>query len=112
MWCSMADVPGQDLAGHARQALAAAEAALAEELTAEVADETAQQLLTAGLRLFARKVEQERRHFPPVAAPEAVTPTEVAVTVTELLQAVNLNLFDLSMWAGRPPYGTDDAGPL
>jgi hypothetical protein len=38
-----------------------------------------------------------------VTAGDAVTPTDAAVMVTELLQAVNLNLFDLSMWAtGRP----------
>jgi hypothetical protein len=26
-----------------------------------------------------------------------------------MLRAVNLNIFDLSMWAGRPRHGHDDA---
>jgi hypothetical protein len=91
------------LAQAASAAFAAAEAALADETTSEISDAAVQQLLTAGTRLFARKVERERRYFSPVTAGDAVTPTDAAVMVTELLQAVNLNLFDLSMWAtGRP----------
>ena len=70
--------------------------------TAEISDDAVQQLLTAGTRLFARKVERELRYFPPLTARDAVTPTDAAVMVTELLHTVNLNLFDLSMWAGRP----------
>jgi hypothetical protein len=87
----------------ASAAFAAAEQALADDTTSEISDDAVQQLLTAGTRLFARKVERERRYFSPVTAGDAVTPTDAAVMVTELLQAVNLNLFDLSMWAtGRP----------
>jgi hypothetical protein len=86
----------------ARDALAAAEELIAANATATASDRAVQQLLTAGTRLFARKVELERRYFPPVTALDALTPTEAAVTVTEILQAVNLNLFDLSMWSTRP----------
>lgn len=91
----------------ALQAFAAAEQALANASTADIPDATVQQLLTAGIRLFARKVEQEQRYFSPLTARDAATPTDAAVTVTELLRTVNLNLFDLSMWAGRPRDGAD-----
>ncbi|MBR0654241.1 hypothetical protein [Plastoroseomonas arctica] len=92
----------EDLAAFAQAALAGPPDA--------VSDETIQALLTAGLRLYAWKVEQQQRHFLPITTRNAVTPTDVAVTVTELLRAVNLNLFDLSMWADRPRYSADDTG--
>jgi hypothetical protein len=88
----------------AEEALALAEAALAAEATRAIPDATVQRLMLAGLRLFARKVEEERRNFPPIPDPAAATATEIATTVTELIGAVNLNLFDLSMWASRPRY--------
>jgi hypothetical protein len=93
-----------------RDVAAAADAALAGETTAAVSDAAVQQLLAAATRLFARKVEAEGRFFSPIPAPDAVTATEAAVMITELLRAVNLNLFDLSMWAGRPRGDADD-GP-
>ena len=86
----------------AADAFAAAEQALAEETTAAVSDTAVQQLITAGTRLFARKVELEQRYFSPLAAPNAVTPTDAAMLMVELMRAVDLNLFDLSMWAARP----------
>lgn len=85
----------------AREALAVAEAALAADDTSAISEAAIQQLLTAGMRLFAHKAEQGGRYFSPLTGPEAVTATDAAVTVTELLRTVNLNLFDLSMWAGR-----------
>jgi hypothetical protein len=94
----------QALAACAREALALAEAALAGEASAQVDDATVQRLLTAGIRLFAAKVDLEQRNFLPVRGPDAVTATDAAVTITELLRAVNLNLFDLSMWVGRPRF--------
>src|SRR5262245_41231071 len=84
---------GAQVASAASAAFAAAERALAEDATSEISDAAVQQLLTAGTRLFARKIERERRYFSPLTAGNAVTPTDAAVMVTELLQAVNLNLF-------------------
>jgi hypothetical protein len=86
----------------ARDAFAAAEKALADDTTAGISDAAVQQLLTAGTRLFARKVELEGRYFSPLTAPDAATATDAAVLMTELMRAVDLNLFDLSMWASRP----------
>ena len=63
-----------------------------------------QQLVTAAARLYARKTDTEMRHFLPVVSPTAVTPTDVAVLATEMMRVVDLNIFDLSMWASRPRY--------
>lgn len=89
------------LDAHAAQALAGVEDALARGDTAGISDETAQRLLLAGVRLFARKVDEEGRYFRPVPENANMNATEVAVTVTELLRTVGLNLFDLAMWSGR-----------
>ncbi len=71
--------------------------------TQRFSEETVQQLMTAALKLFAAKVEQEDRFFSPVLDPgKLVTPTDVVVTVSEILRAVNLNTFDLAMWFNRP----------
>lgn len=89
------------LGGHAEAALAAVEDLMAHDATREVPDETAQRLLLAGVRLFAHKVDSEYRNFRPVPEASSVNATEVAVTVTELMRAAGLNMFDLAMWSGR-----------
>lgn len=66
-------------------------------------DETIQQLLALGVKLYAarRAVGAE---LAPVPAADSVNGTEVAVLTTALLEAVNLDLFELSLWRqwGRP----------
>ena len=106
-----ADPNGIDAA--TRHLLALVEAALAAGRTAEVPDAAVQRLFAAALRLHARKADEEQRHFASIAPDAAVSTTDVAVAVTELLRAAELNLFDLSMWASRPRYERDDnAGQL
>ena len=95
------------LSAAALEAQHLATAVLSGDRTAAIPDEAVQQLLTAGIRLFAAKVELERRYFSPLTSSDAVTATDTATLVTELLRAVNLNLFDLSMWAARPRDGDD-----
>ena len=71
--------------------------------TERFSEETVQQLMTAAVKLFAAKVEKEDRFFSPLLGPgEVVTPTDVVVTVSEMLRALNLNTFDLAMWFNRP----------
>ena len=84
------------------KAFAVAEKALNEGATDQISDETVQRLLTAGARLYANKTEMEDRFFLPILSPESATATDIVVTVTELLRAVNLNTFDLAMWFRRP----------
>lgn len=91
-----------DIETAARAALAEAEKALAEGTTDQISQETVQRLLTAGARLFANKIEMEEKFFLPFTSREATTATDVVVTVSEMLRAVNLNTFDLAMWFRRP----------
>lgn len=96
-----------ELDDHANATLAAVEALMAAGATAEVPDEVAQRLLYAGMRLFAHKVDDEHRNFRPVPETAAVNATEVAVTVTELMRAAGLNMFDLAMWSSRAQPGDE-----
>lgn len=86
----------------AASALDIAERALNAGETEQISDATVQRLLTAGARLFANKVEMEERYFCPFTSPEAVTATDVVMTVSDMLRAANLNTFDLAMWFRRP----------
>ncbi len=96
-----------ELEAAARTALDIAEKALNDGTTDQISDEAVQRLLTAGTRLFANKVEMEDRFFLPFTSPEATTATDVVVTVSDMLRAVNLNTFDLAMWFRRPRPGDD-----
>jgi hypothetical protein len=85
----------------AEAALTAVEHLAADDATGAVPDETAQRLLLAGIRLFACKVDREHRTISPVPRSATLNATEVAVAVTELMRAADLNMFDLAMWSGR-----------
>ena len=98
---SASDDTVERLGSHADAALAAVDELMAQGATEKVPDETAQRLLLAGVRLFAHKIDTEYRHFRPVPDAGSVNATEVAVTVTELMRAAGLNMFDLAMWSGR-----------
>jgi hypothetical protein len=98
------------LTAAAGDAYAAALAAVAAGETKDIPDATVQQLLTAGIKLLAHKMEMEQRYFSPITGPDAVTATEGAMLMTELMRAVDLNLFDLSMWASRPRGDEEQAG--
>ena len=99
---SSADEYAQELNQAAARVLEIAEKALLDGETENISDETVQQLLTAGTRLFANKVEMEDRYFSPYTGPEAVTATDVVMTCSDMLRAVNLSTFDLAMWFQRP----------
>jgi len=53
------------------------------------------------VKLYAAKSEVDGAFAAPISA-ERATPTEVVVVVSEMLRAVNLNVFDLAMWYRRP----------
>ena len=60
-------------------------------------DRDIQDMLAKSVRLYAERVAErdgELRAF----ASDAVTATEVMVTVTAMLKAVNLQVFELGMW--------------
>jgi hypothetical protein len=99
---SSSDVDIAALNAAATQALEIIERALTLGETEDIPDETVQRLLTAGTRLFANKVEMEERFFSPYIGAEAVTATDVVMTCSDMLRAVNLSTFDLAMWFQRP----------
>jgi hypothetical protein len=81
--------------------VAAAEAALASGDLGQVADAELERVLTAAVRLYAAKVDLGGTSISPVTA-DKLTPTDVVVSVTAMVRAVGLNLWDLSMWFQRP----------
>ena len=56
-----------------------------------------QLMLAKAVRLYAERAA-ERDGTLPAFAPDATTATEVMVTVTAMLKAVNLQVFELGMW--------------
>jgi hypothetical protein len=64
-----------------------------------VSDAELERVMTAAVRLYAAKAETDAP--PAVVTPEQVTPTDIVVTVSALIRAVGLNLWDVSMWFNR-----------
>lgn len=63
-----------------------------------VSDEAVQQLLLAGAKLYYAKRDSGNKlaAFP---GPENITASEVATTCVGMTEVVNLELFELAMWA-------------
>jgi hypothetical protein len=101
---SSSDKVGSDKVGAAVDAaFDAALKALNEGNTEAVSAETVQKLLTAGAKLYCRKLTDEDTYFPPFRAEDVVTATEAVVAIAEMMRAADLNTFDLAMWMSRPP---------
>src|SRR5437588_11127377 len=66
----------------------------------EVNDADLARVMTAAVRLYAAKREDGETPAQPVL-PERITPTEIVVTVSDLIRAAGLNLWDVSMWFNR-----------
>lgn len=88
------DYPGADF-------VRLAEEALSSGIRHSPADVGLQRVLSAAVRLYAARVEMEVGQAPPIAS-ETVSPTDVVVTVSDMIRAVDINLFDLAMWYRRP----------
>jgi hypothetical protein len=75
------------------------------ELSAErPSDAEIQVMLAKAVRLYAERAAETDGALPAFPAAAQVTATEVMVTVTAMLKAVNLQVFELGMWqswAGR-----------
>lgn len=75
--------------------LAMVDELLAEDDTSRVSGEDKRRLLAAAVRLYAAGREAGAE---PVAAGDNVTATDVAVATTDLLEAADIELFELGMW--------------
>jgi hypothetical protein len=78
----------------------AAERALSSGRLEQVSDAELERVMTAAVRLYAAKAEATDSPAQPVTA-EYVTPTDIVVTVSAMIRAVGLNLWDVSMWFNR-----------
>jgi hypothetical protein len=78
----------------------AAERALSSGQPGQVSDAELERVMTAAVRLYAAKTETDQPPAQPVT-PSGVTPTEIVVTVSDLIRAAGLNLWDVSMWFNR-----------
>jgi hypothetical protein len=80
--------------------VAAAERALAAGEPAQVSDVALERVMTAAVRLYAAKADGDTPPAQPIT-PSSVTPTDIVVTVSDLIKSAGLNLWDLSMWFNR-----------
>jgi hypothetical protein len=78
-----------------------AEQELAHPERDELTDQDLALVMTAAVRLYAARSEA-RGAFPAPLLAGKVTATEVATAVSEMVRVADLNMFDLSMWHGRP----------
>jgi hypothetical protein len=81
--------------------VAAAERAMTSNDPAAVSDQDIERVLTAAVRLYAARAETTANYPPPVTR-ESVSATDIATVASEMIRAVDINLFDLSMWYRRP----------
>jgi hypothetical protein len=97
------------LAEQVEQLYQTADRVLATEGLAAVSDETIQQLLTLAVKLYVARREQGST-LSPFVENESVNATDVTVTVMGMLKAVNLDLFEVSLWRhwGRIERGAED----
>ena len=80
--------------------VAAAERALSSGEPGQVSDASLERVMTAAVRLYAAKAETDQPPAQPIT-PASVTPTDVVVTVSDMIRTVGLNLWDVSMWFNR-----------
>ena len=94
-------VPAQrDTAALGDDFVEAAERALSAGKPEQVSDAELERVMTAAVRLYAAKTESDKPPAQPVT-PSNVTPTEIVVTVSDMIKAAGLNLWDVSMWFNR-----------
>lgn len=87
---------GHEASSLAEQARMLADRTLAEDTAHQVPGEALQQLMTAAVRLYVARLEAQPG-LPPFTEGD-ITATEVAVTVTKMLKAVEMEVFELGMW--------------
>jgi hypothetical protein len=61
-------------------------------------DAEIQAMLARAVRLYAERVAESEAALPAFPPDAPMTATEVMVTVTAMLKAVNLQVFELGMW--------------
>jgi hypothetical protein len=82
-----------------------AQSALTADEVARISDEAVVSILTAAVKLYARKADGENRTFRPLKGryDEVVTPTEALTVATELLRCLHLGPVEFGLWSRRKP---------
>jgi len=96
---SSADTAVTSIDGAAPQILELAQGIASDGTIDNVSDQAVQQLLAAAVRLYAAKRDGGSK-LAAFTGEDAVTATEVAVTCVGMTEVVNLELFELALWAG------------
>lgn len=65
---------------------------------ARPSDADIQAMLARAVQLYAERASESGRALPAFPADASMTATEVMVTVSAMLKAVNLQVFELGMW--------------
>ena len=81
--------------------VALAQANLADPEEPIITDSQLAATMSAAVKLYAARCEASAS-FPPPLNRQSVTATDVLVAVCEMIRVADVNLFDLSMWHGRP----------
>ena len=68
------------------------------EAVAKPSDAEIQAMLAKAVRLYAERATESDTALPAFPPDAPMTATEVMVTVTAMLKAVNLQVFELGMW--------------
>ena len=70
-----------------------------------ISDEAVRLLMTAAVKLYARKADGGERTFRPLEGryDEVVTPTEALTATTEVLRALRLGPMEFGLWSRRRP---------
>lgn len=68
------------------------------EVIAEMSDADVQAMLARAVRVYAERAAASDAPLAAFPAGAQVTATDVMVTVTAMLKAVNLQVFELGMW--------------
>ena len=63
-----------------------------------LSDADLQAMLAKAVRLYAERVAEREEALPAFPAGAHITATDVVVTVSAMLKAVNLQVFELGMW--------------
>ena len=68
------------------------------DAAATPSDAEIQSMLARAVRLYAERAATGENALPAFPAESGITATEVMVTATAMLKAVNLQVFELGMW--------------
>lgn len=66
----------------------------------EVPDDVLQKIFTAAVKAYAARVEDTGRE-PTIVDTSKITATEGVTTACALIRAIDLNMFDVTMWYNR-----------